>query len=218
MAAGKDKRIVDVNEFEKIREQVIKDEIGADWKLAKSFEHTTVYRRTDTDNRDSIFKFVSKLVGVPVEDGVKLVTDIPLRSRYDKAFTEIKVLDDHKDYKTVYWYVPLPTPCSDRDLVQHIKVLDDETTRTSFVVALPATHPSAPERPKVVRAETKMSMSILRPDEDDSNSCILTTIAQTDMKGLIPEFVINYALIKSGDDWRNAMVTFYHDVYVKEKQ
>ena len=59
MAAGKDKRIVDVNEFEKIREQVIKDEIGADWKLAKSFEHTTVYRRTDTDNRDSIFKVSS---------------------------------------------------------------------------------------------------------------------------------------------------------------
>ncbi|XP_065902276.1 steroidogenic acute regulatory protein, mitochondrial-like [Dysidea avara] len=115
-------------------------------------------------------------------------------------------------------YIPLPTPCSDRDLIQHIRVLTDETTRTSFVVALPATHPSVQERPKVLRAETKTSMSILRPDEDDSNSYILTTIAQTNMKGLIPEFVINYALIKSGDDWRNAMVTFYNDVYVKEKQ
>jgi len=39
--------------------------------------------------------------------GVKLVTDIPLRSRYDKAFTEIKVLEDHKDYMTVYWLAVL---------------------------------------------------------------------------------------------------------------
>jgi len=37
------------------------------------------------------------------------------------------------------------------------------------------------------------------------------------MNGLIPEFVVNYALIKSGDDWRNSMVKFYNDVYLKEK-
>ena len=114
-------------------------------------------------------------------------------------------------------YFPLPTPCSDRDLVQHVKVITDEPTRTSFVVALPATHPDAPERPKVVRAETRTSVSILRPDEKDSNSCIITTIAHTNMNGLIPEFVVNYALIKSGDDWRNSMVKFYNDVYLKEK-
>jgi len=36
---------------------------------------------------------------------VKLVTDIPLRLRYDRAFSEIKVLEDHGDYKTIYWLV-----------------------------------------------------------------------------------------------------------------
>ena len=56
--AEEGRKIVDIKEFEKIREEVAKDETGADWKLAKSFEHTTVYRRTDND---SIFK-VSTLI------------------------------------------------------------------------------------------------------------------------------------------------------------
>ena len=51
--AEESKPSVDVKEFERVRDQVIKDETGADWKLAKSFEHTSVYRRTDNE---SIFK------------------------------------------------------------------------------------------------------------------------------------------------------------------
>ena len=44
---------VDVSEFEKVCEHIIKEENGPDWKLAKSFEHTTVYQKTDND---AIFK------------------------------------------------------------------------------------------------------------------------------------------------------------------
>ena len=109
-------------------------------------------------------------------------------------------------------------PCSHRDLIQHIKVFTDDSTKTSYNIALPGSHPDAPERPKIVRAETKLSVSIIRPDESDSNSSVLTTISHTDMKGILPEFVINYAFIKGGDDWRNVMVTFYKNVYAKEKQ
>jgi len=54
-------KVVDVKEFEKMLEQVTKDETGADWNLAKSFEHTTVYRRTDND---SIFKVSITSAGI----------------------------------------------------------------------------------------------------------------------------------------------------------
>lgn len=47
------KTSVDVGEFEKVREQITQEENGPDWKLAKSFEHTTAYRKT---NNDSVFK------------------------------------------------------------------------------------------------------------------------------------------------------------------
>ena len=48
-----EKTSVDVAEFEKVREQIIKDENGPDWQLAKSFEHTSAYRKA---NNASIFK------------------------------------------------------------------------------------------------------------------------------------------------------------------
>ena len=115
-------------------------------------------------------------------------------------------------------YSPLPFPCSDRDLVQNIKVITDEANKTSFVIALNATHPDAPERPKVVRAETLLSCIIIRPDDTDQNSSVITTIAHTDMKGLLPEFVINSAILSAGDTWRATMVKFYNEVYAKEKQ
>lgn len=53
-----DKQTIDVSEFEKKRDQILQDENGAQWNLAKSFEHTTVYRRADND---SIFKVTCRV-------------------------------------------------------------------------------------------------------------------------------------------------------------
>ena len=115
-------------------------------------------------------------------------------------------------------YSPLPFPCSDRDIVQNIRVTTDEASKTTYWVALNATHPDAPERPKVVRAETLLSCIIVRPDDKDPNSSVVTTIAHTDMKGMLPEFVVKSSIVSYGDTWRAVAVKFYHEVYLKEKQ
>ena len=93
-----DKQTIDVSEFEKRRDQVHQDENGAQWNLAKSFEHTTVYRRADND---SVFKvnlssdvrtkilyctffvqFVRNMVGIPKEDCEFYVCIVLLATRY----------------------------------------------------------------------------------------------------------------------------------------
>ena len=47
-----EKQTIDVSsEFERRRDQILKDETEAQWNLAKSFEpHTFVYRRADNGN------------------------------------------------------------------------------------------------------------------------------------------------------------------------
>ena len=45
----------DASEFEKKRDEILKMEKEAEWKLAKQFEHTEMYRRSDND---SIFKVI----------------------------------------------------------------------------------------------------------------------------------------------------------------
>ena len=80
-----------------------------------------------------------------------------------------------------------------------------------------AVHPDAPEKPQVVRAETVFSALIFRPDENDPNSTVFTNIVLTDLKGLIPEFVINSMMGGTADTARVEIDKFYKEVYVKEK-
>ena len=39
-----------------------------------------------------------------------------------------------------------------------------------------------------------------------------------DMKGILPAFVINGAILGNADKMRVAMTKFYNEVYLKEKQ
>ena len=69
----------------------------------------------------------------------------------------------------------------------------------------------------IYRAETLFSGLVIRPDtEDPSNSSHLSILTQTDVKGLIPKLVINKALAKFPDHWRQLLISFYHDVYSKK--
>ena len=133
-------------------------------------------------------------------------------------YTYTKPIEVHIYVVFLHRYSQFPFPCADRDLVQNVRVITDDASKTTFVVALNATHPDAPEKPKVVRAETLLSVSIIRPDDNNPSSSVLTTIAHTDMKGMLPAFVVNGAILSSGDTWRATMVKFYNEVYVKEKQ
>ena len=97
------------------------------------------------------------------------------------------------------------------------KLFNDEATNTTIVVAINAVHPDAPERPSVVRAEAVVSSAMFRPNEKDPYSSIFTSIAHIDMKGLIPTFVVNSAIIGNADKTRAEMAKFYNEVYIKEK-
>ena len=118
---------------------------------------------------------------------------------------------------TLHRYAPFPFPCSDRDFVTCCKIFNDEATNTTMALHMHAVHPDAPEKPQVVRAETVFSALIFRPDENDPNSTVFTNIVLTDLKGLIPEFVINSMMGGTADTARVEIDKFYKEVYVKEK-
>ena len=114
-------------------------------------------------------------------------------------------------------YTPLPFPCSHRDLVNAIKKfeIDDKTT---VLIAVNATHPDAPEKPKIIRSAVIQQGMIFRPDEKDPNSTVFTVISHMDMKGMLPGFVVNNVIIGNADKFRVEMTKFYNDVYLKEKK
>ena len=121
-------------------------------------------------------------------------------------------------YMHVYRYAPFPFPCSDRDFVYCCKIFNDEATNTTMALYMHTVHPDAPEKPKVIRADTIFSGKIFRPDENDPNSSVYTEILLTDLKGWIPEFFINRMVGGTVDDARVKIDKFYKEVYVKEKE
>ena len=167
----------------------------------------------------------SAICCIPKEDCIKLITDMSIRKRYDTQFSEIKVLEDTGEYVVVYWYWPMPSPCSDRDLVNCGKMLIDEATKATIYVAVSATHPAAPVRPniippvrpKVIHAETVLCGLIFRSDKDDPNSSTFTSISHFNMKGLTPALAVNSTVIENADNTRAEATKFYNEVYVKEK-
>ena len=96
-------------------------------------------------------------------------------------------------------------------------MFNDEATNTTTAIGLNAVHPDAPEKPKVIRAEIIVNAMIFRPDEKDPNSTVFTMITHTDTKGLLPNFVVNSAVIGSADKMRAEMTKYYNETYLKEK-
>ena len=118
----------------------------------------------------------------------------------------------------VYRYASFPFPCSDRDFVYCCKIFDDEATNTTMALYMPAVHPDAPEKPKVIRAETPFAGKIFRPDENDPNSTVFSEVLLNDFKGWIPEFIFNSMLGRTADAVRVQIEKFYKEVYVKEEK
>ena len=70
----------------------------------------------------------------------------------------------------------------------------------------------------ILRAETILSATLIRPEENDPNSTKLTIMLQNDPKGWIPKFIVNMFAAKAPGDWRDSLANFYHNVYKKEKE
>lgn len=118
-------------------------------------------------------------------------------------------------------YCSFPTPASDRDLILHFWLKQDEATKTSWLISINGDHSNAPTKSKVVHTESKLSGVIIKQDEKDPNSLIFNTnYCLTDRHERDDPWLhcCNGAFVKSSDDWREALVNFYHKTCVKERQ
>ncbi|XP_065844791.1 steroidogenic acute regulatory protein, mitochondrial-like [Oscarella lobularis] len=202
-------------DFERLLELEKEDAAKGNWTEAKRSPDANVWRKKDPNHDIHLLKGYLKCPGVPAADAVELVTNYELRQKWEKRFYVVKVLEEFPTYKTVYWAVKFPPPCSNRDVVQHIKIkVDGDAT---MILYKHTTHPAMPEQPGIVRSETIFSGTIIRPDPNDANSSTISILFQVDLKGWIPAFVINILAASTPLEWRGELVKYHRDVYSKQK-
>jgi hypothetical protein len=203
-------------DFQRILDEEKSDSAQDGWLLMNQSRDVETWRKKVPDIDIHLVKGFLHLPGVSAEDAVEMITNLDIRSRWDKQFYIIETLETHEDYKVVYWVVGLPSPCSDRDIVQYTTVKQEPGQ--TIVLYKNADYEKPPVRPNLIRGETILSGTIIRPDPEDPNSSKVSILIQSDLKGWIPKFVINLVVSKAPGAWRKELLKFYNEVYSKEKE
>ncbi|GJJ71779.1 hypothetical protein EMPS_04136 [Entomortierella parvispora] len=137
--------------------------------------------------------------------------DLDRRSDWDPMCVEARVLEDVKALPgTTVQYVRTkavwPTASRDTVVLGTIKELQDGRL---FMVNASVEHPSMPERvkEKIVRMETAVAGHIITPEDpaNGSMSCSLIQVLDADLKGWIPDKVIQMVSTKAVPDGLRAI-------------
>ncbi|KAF9983225.1 START domain-containing protein 10 [Mortierella antarctica] len=133
--------------------------------------------------------------------------DLDRRSEWDPMCVEARVLEAVAPGTTIQYVrtkAVWPTASRDTVVLGTIKDLGDKGL---FMVNASCGHASMPERvkEKIVRMETAVAGHIIVPLEDDPKRCRLTQILDADLKGWIPDRVIQMVSTKAVPDGLRAV-------------
>ncbi|KAF9285908.1 hypothetical protein BGZ68_003393 [Mortierella alpina] len=133
--------------------------------------------------------------------------DLDRRSEWDPMCVEARVLESVAPGTTIqYVRTKAVWPTASRDTVV-LGTIKDLGEKGLFMVNASCEHASMPERvkEKIVRMETTVAGHIIVPLEGDPKRCKLTQILDADLKGWIPDKVIQMVSTKAVPDGLRAV-------------
>jgi hypothetical protein len=123
------------------------------------------------------------------------------RRSWDSNFADISLIPN-KDCEILYSVLQSPFGVTPRDFLQYRKAVSD--SRDSLTIMMrSAIHPDKPNLPGFIRAETFISGYVMR---QKGNDCHLFIMSQTDVKGLIPKWIVNMMAAKAPAQWVENLV------------
>eukprot|EP00931_Biecheleriopsis_adriatica_P062231 TRINITY_DN3747_c0_g1_i1.p1 TRINITY_DN3747_c0_g1~~TRINITY_DN3747_c0_g1_i1.p1 ORF type:complete len:701 (+),score=129.93 TRINITY_DN3747_c0_g1_i1:236-2338(+) len=187
------------SDFTLLLEKEAQDLTG--WDLCIDRKEIRVAKTLSSDGSGCIFlRAWSTLPGVELHVAFHMFYNCENRMQWDRAFYQMEVLDNIQGSDILYSVLRIPAFTA-RDYVQYrrVKVLEDG----SILISLrSADHEKAPEHPGNVRAESYISGYVLRPYQEGSEKGIkLFLMTSTDIKGVIPKWIINWVAPKKPGEW-----------------
>ena len=124
------------------------------------------------------------------------IFDPEKRQSWDTNFTEISVIND-EDCEILYCQLQSPFGVTPRDFLQYRKALLSPSEHLCILMRS-ADHDARPYKPGFIRAESYISGYIMR---QNANDCEVFIMSQTDIKGLIPKWIVNMMASKAPAQW-----------------
>mmetsp|Transcript_36180 Transcript_36180/g.65645 ORF Transcript_36180/g.65645 Transcript_36180/m.65645 type:complete len:673 (+) Transcript_36180:71-2089(+) len=171
------------------------------WDMCIDRKDIKVAKTSTTDATGCIFiRAWGVLENVDLHVAFAMFYNCKNRMSWDRAFFSMEVLDSREGSEVLYSVLRIPafTP---RDYVQwrRVKILEDG----SILISMRSAHyPKMPEKAGFLRAESYISGYVLRRYEEQGvTGTKLFLMTCTDVKGIIPKWVINFVAPKKPGEW-----------------
>lgn len=128
------------------------------------------------------------------------------RMKWDKVFSQMELIGDGVQGSDCLYSSMKITGVTPRDFLQYrrVRVLDDGAI---VIVQRSAEHELCPESKGIIRAESYISGYVLRQkfDQNGISSCHIFIMTCTDVKGLIPKWIISYMAPRAPAQWIDSL-------------
>mmetsp|Transcript_88674 Transcript_88674/g.228694 ORF Transcript_88674/g.228694 Transcript_88674/m.228694 type:complete len:802 (+) Transcript_88674:72-2477(+) len=140
--------------------------------------------------------------GVDLHVAFYLFHNFQERVKWDKVFAHMEIVeDDMAGSDILYSLMRVPTVTS-RDFLQYRRASVREDG-SILLVLRSAEHPKMPEDKRYIRAESYISGYVLRQSFGSDGKPVLNIflMSSSDVKGLIPKWIISYIAPKKPSEW-----------------
>ena len=199
----KHKMPISESEFKFLYEKEAESLKAPGWELTVDKRHIKVLRYCSKDEM-STSVLVRAYARIPKTSSSNVfyhIYDPNKRQSWDKNFSAISIVSGcggggQDAEEILYCQLQAPFGITPRDFLQYRKaaVVHDSIC----ILMRSAEHENHPHLPGFIRAESLISGYIIRQNGDD---CDLFLMSQTDIKGLIPKWIVNMVAAKAPAQW-----------------
>ena len=192
----KHKMPISDSEFSFLFEQESESLTAPGWSTTVEKKNIKVLRFSPDEESSSVL--VRAYARIPNTTAANIfyhIYDPTKRQSWDKNFSAISVTSGD-DCEILYCQLQAPFGITPRDFLQYRKALNEG--QTCCIIMRSAEHAQHPNVPGFIRAESMISGYVIRQRGPD---CDLFLMSSTDIKGLIPKWIVNMVAAKAPAQW-----------------
>ncbi|KAL4499682.1 hypothetical protein ABPG72_017222 [Tetrahymena utriculariae] len=198
---------------EEIEEKLIKLKILDDedpekyWEKVINKDKISIYKKSIPNNPSVMVRAEAFVSECSQEEVFEQIYYEKNRKKWDKVTLGFSVIEQLGEFEDIiYFYIDPGFGVTKRDFLQKRAVRRDYPEKDEItIVFFSTTHPSMPEIKGNIRAISNIAAYIIRPVKEGKKHCHLTIITQSDIKGQIPKYIVNFLAARAPAKWIESM-------------
>jgi hypothetical protein len=189
---------------------LINETVDNGWSNVTDEKNIKIHKKHIKGMPQLLVKSNAILDGFSKEEVFEAISNVNIRKEWDKIFSEFKIVEtnDKEGWEVLYMSIKSPSMMiMPRDFVQKRKIWRDFPADDSIILHFKSVdHPQCPDKKGFIRASTIISGYFIKQISTNPLKTILSSVTQTDIKGSIPQWLVNSVSQKAPKEWVNNLI------------